>query len=319
MQERHSRAVVAMRALIAIGALVGALAAAAPASAIDLDRDDDGLRNRFERVWSHTSPVDADSDDDGVSDARENPDHDGLRNRFEQVSHTDPRDKDSDDDGLIDARDDEDCDGLDNADEQKAGTSPVRDDSDDDGIDDADEDSDDEASRTAPRIARARTPATPTATMMASTTARTTTPTTTARTTTRTTTRSTTTRPARSTTDGWRADRPAPNEDPSPPGGVLRHPRRQRPKAPSSVRTGSSCTVRFPARCVRPRRRPGDTHGHPPSPIASSPVGAPCAADASDTTVGARGLGRPATDSSQRRDSPGPWPNGPPRQAVRQA
>ena len=73
MQERRSRVVVAMRALITIGALVGALAAAAPTSATDLDRDDDGLRNRFERVWSHTSPVDADSDDDGASDARENP------------------------------------------------------------------------------------------------------------------------------------------------------------------------------------------------------------------------------------------------------
>ena len=152
----------ALRAMVVIGAMAGALVAAPGTSmaAGGKDKDHDGLKNRWEVQVANTDPNDADTDNDGVTDGKENPDRDGLRNVGEQKhgsdpldsdsdddsltdgyevhsSHTDPDDEDSDDDGLTDDSDDDDCDGSDNYSEQENGT-----DSDDDSDHEDSEDDD---------------------------------------------------------------------------------------------------------------------------------------------------------------------------------
>src|SRR4051794_32587962 len=89
-QMKHVSVFNVLRAAVATGALVGALATPAIAAAGNTDSDHDGLTNRFERNWSHTNPFRADSDRDGIKDAQENPDHDGLTNKQEQKLHDDP-------------------------------------------------------------------------------------------------------------------------------------------------------------------------------------------------------------------------------------
>ena len=83
-----------LRAWVAAG--VVALVAASPALGSPgkrLDRDRDGLRDRYERHRSHTSPTRKDTDRDGLSDGRE------VRR-----SHTNPRRRDTDRDHLSDGR-----------------------------------------------------------------------------------------------------------------------------------------------------------------------------------------------------------------------
>jgi hypothetical protein len=75
------------------------------------DRDEDGLRDRFEVRWSVTDPDRRDSDRDGIVDPAEDSDGDGLGNLGEQRFGTDPGTRDSDGDGLSDGNDDSDSDG----------------------------------------------------------------------------------------------------------------------------------------------------------------------------------------------------------------
>ncbi len=133
-----------LRVGVVAGALLGALVVptSAMASGSKNDHDGDGLRNRFERLHSHTNPWKKDSDRDGIRDGKENPDHDGLTNRQEQAVGTNPVRKDSDGDGTRDAQDDKDCDSLDNRNELRVGLDARDADTDDDGIEDGDEDSD---------------------------------------------------------------------------------------------------------------------------------------------------------------------------------
>src|SRR6187397_1789258 len=89
-----------LRAAVVAGALVGALAAPGMAAAGNRDTDGDGLRNGFERNWTHTNPNRADSDHDGVRDGKEDPDRDGLTNKQEQTVSDDPQDADTDNDDV---------------------------------------------------------------------------------------------------------------------------------------------------------------------------------------------------------------------------
>lgn len=93
-----------LRVIVVVASLVGALAAVSPGTAMarSHDRDGDGLRNRWERLHSHTNPRVRDSNHNGIPDGREDPDHDGLKNKQEQRLHTDPLDADTDDDGARD-------------------------------------------------------------------------------------------------------------------------------------------------------------------------------------------------------------------------
>ena len=126
----------------------------------NLDRDGDGLEDKFERSM-HTDPLDEDTDNDGIYDYEEysywskradneddedlNPyednDHDGISNIADEDSDddgvrdgkeledgTDPADRDSDDDGLTDGQ------------EKIKGTDPLNSDSDGDGIPDGRDD-----------------------------------------------------------------------------------------------------------------------------------------------------------------------------------
>jgi hypothetical protein len=126
----------------------------------NLDRDGDGLEDKFERSM-YTDPLDEDTDNDGIYDYAEysywskradneddedlNPyedfDHDGISNIVDEDSDddgvsdgkeledgTDPADRDSDDDGLTDGQ------------EKRKGTNPLNSDSDGDGIPDGRDD-----------------------------------------------------------------------------------------------------------------------------------------------------------------------------------
>ena len=101
-----------------IAAAILALAVATPALGAGgkrVDRDRDGLSDRYERHRSHTSPVRRDTDRDGLSDGREvrrshtkprrrDTDGDLLRDGFEvRVSYTSPRRRDTDRDRLTDS------------------------------------------------------------------------------------------------------------------------------------------------------------------------------------------------------------------------
>ena len=99
-------------ALLAVFALAVGVPFAAPAGAVSVDRDHDGLSNTFERWHSRTDPRRVDTDRDGLWDGRENPDRDGLTNRAEQNLGTNPRRADTDADGWTDGA------------EYRAGTDP---------------------------------------------------------------------------------------------------------------------------------------------------------------------------------------------------
>lgn len=168
----------ALRVMVVIGALAGALVAVPGTAAAGQgrhDRDGDGLRNRWEVKVAQTDPRDADTDDDGMTDGMENPDRDGLRNVGEQRhgadpydrdsdddtlpdgyevhhSQTDPDDDDSDDDGLTDDEDDSDCDGSSNGEEHDDGTDP--DDDEDHDEDESDDEAEDDESCLAPAALR---------------------------------------------------------------------------------------------------------------------------------------------------------------------
>ncbi len=102
-------------ALALAGALVllGQVALAAPG-----DRDDDGLKDRFEERWGITDPDRRDTDRDGIRDGLEDEDADRLSNLGEQLFKTDPTDPDSDDDGTKDGGEDSDRNGVNDALEQ---------------------------------------------------------------------------------------------------------------------------------------------------------------------------------------------------------
>jgi hypothetical protein len=135
--------------------------ASTPSASAASDTDHDGLTDRFERLWSHTSPYRADTNRDGTPDGREDPDRDGLTNAQEQKVGTDPRRADTDGDRVRDDREDPDRDGLWNRTEFAAGTSPLIADTDRDGLRDDREDPDrdglansgEQAARTDPRVA----------------------------------------------------------------------------------------------------------------------------------------------------------------------
>jgi hypothetical protein len=150
------------RAVVFALTLAVVLAGIVPvASARPRDRDNDGLRNRFELRVSKTNPKRKDTDSDGLKDGREvrrlktNPrrkdtDSDGLKDRRELRLKTNPRRKDTDRDGLKDRRElrlktnprrkDTDRDGLSDGEEvRRYKTNPRRRDTDGDGVPDGKE------------------------------------------------------------------------------------------------------------------------------------------------------------------------------------
>lgn len=144
MAKQKVNAAVALRTMIVIGAMAGALISGsqgAMAARAPRDTDRDGLTNQWEIQVSLTDPRDADTDDDRIPDGKEDADLDTLRNRVEQGLGTNPNDADTDDDS------------LDDGDEVGEGTDPNDPDSDDDGIDDGD-DADDDC--TAPSVGSSR-------------------------------------------------------------------------------------------------------------------------------------------------------------------
>jgi hypothetical protein len=101
-----------------IAAIVGALLLLPSSAVLAGDRDDDLLRDVFERRHGVTSPDSADTDGDGVVDSAEDDDGDQLGNRGEQRYGLDPGSPDTDGDGVPDGLEDHDGDGRSNADEQ---------------------------------------------------------------------------------------------------------------------------------------------------------------------------------------------------------
>ena len=122
----------------------------------NLDRDDDGLKDKFERSMK-TDPLDEDTDDDDFGDGSEysywfkrykNEDDKDLKpsgdNDYDGKSNI--LDKDSDNDGVLDGEEikagtdpadrDSDDDGLTDGEEKEKGTDPLNSDSDGDGIPD---------------------------------------------------------------------------------------------------------------------------------------------------------------------------------------
>ena len=106
----HRIAVASLASLLLLTLAVPATMAA--------DRDEDGLRDRFETRHGVTSPDRKDSDWAGVVDSAEDNDGDRLGNLGEQRFGTSPGNKDSDGDGTPDGAEDHDGDGRSNAREQ---------------------------------------------------------------------------------------------------------------------------------------------------------------------------------------------------------
>lgn len=102
------------------------------------DQDRDGLRNLAE-FRSATNPKAVDSDQDGVDDTDEDRDGDSVDNGNEQREGTLPNDTDTNNDGQSDAAEDADADGLVNAAEDSSGNDPVDSDTDNDTTSDGSE------------------------------------------------------------------------------------------------------------------------------------------------------------------------------------
>ena len=72
---------------------------------LDRDKDDDGLSDSYEKLFTGTDPEKADTDGDGTADGLEDLDNDGLNNIEESQSGTNPRNPDTDGDGIYDNED----------------------------------------------------------------------------------------------------------------------------------------------------------------------------------------------------------------------
>ena len=92
------------------------------------DTDGDGLPDGYEVYYLGTDPTMADTDDNGISDGDEDFDKDGLSNHREYKLGTDPNSEDSDSDGIIDGEE-----------VNKYDTDPMDVDTDGDGVSDKDE------------------------------------------------------------------------------------------------------------------------------------------------------------------------------------
>lgn len=120
--------------------IVASLAGVAPAAAATVDRERDGLPDRWEQRHRLTTPADS---------ARLDPDRDRLSNRAERLGRTDPRRRDTDRDGVPDGAElgrgtnlrpaDPDRDGLSDGRELGMRTDPRRSDTDADELQDAEE------------------------------------------------------------------------------------------------------------------------------------------------------------------------------------
>jgi hypothetical protein len=122
-----------MRKLKHLTLLAGAaalLVVPAATQALKLDRDRDGLPDRWEKRFHLSTKRDS---------TQRDPDRDRVDNRNEFRQRTSPRRRDTDRDGRPDGREDRDRDGLRNAAEDATGNDPIDRDTDDDGIGDGDE------------------------------------------------------------------------------------------------------------------------------------------------------------------------------------